>query len=159
MEIKETKKLVRKAVNTPKFNPNKWKHAIKAGCYPYAINVFIDEFFLVGSIIGKPCNCKVSDETLIKVLKEELNSIGYIVKEVKTEDTIEEDELKIYLQRETKTGYYHFLREDEDGIWSHKFPNEIPCRTDSLGNLIEDPDAMVESPFNGWCFKLSKIVS
>ena len=64
--------------------------------------------------------------------------------------------MKIYLQREENTGYYHFLREDEDGLWSHKFPNELPTREDSAGYLIKDPEAMVEVSFIGWCFKLSK---
>lgn len=71
------------------------------------------------------------------------------------DEKINSDEFKIYLQREEQTGYYHFLRQDEDGIWSHKFPNELPTRKDSFGNEITNPDMMVY----GWCFRLKKKAS
>lgn len=64
------KKILRKGVNLPpKYRPNKWKYAIRSGCYPYAIELFVDEFLLVGDMIGKRCNDYVSDEKLISVLK------------------------------------------------------------------------------------------
>lgn len=160
MEIEEAMKKVRKSVNTPKYKPNRWKHAIKAGCYPYAIDLFQDEFILVGDLIGKRCDSNVSDEQLIDTLLEELNEIGYDVSEIEdTDEKINSDEWKIYLQREQHTGYYHFLRQDEDGIWSHKFPDELPIRKDSLGNEIVDPEMMVETAFLGWCFRLKKKAS
>ena len=68
MEIREIRKLVRKTVNTPKYNPSKWKHAINSGCYPYAVNLFIDEFLLIGSIIGKPCKYNSNDKDLVNTL-------------------------------------------------------------------------------------------
>lgn len=160
MEIQEAKKMVRKSVNTPKYRPNRWKHAIQAGCYPYAIDLFQDEFFLVGDLIGKRCDSKATDEQLIDTLLEELNEIGYDVIEIEdTDEKVSSDEFKIYLQREQHTGYYHFFRQDEDDIWSHKFPNELPIREDSLENEITDPEKMLETAFLGWCFRLKKKVS
>ena len=93
---------------------------------------------------------------MVKILKEELEVLGYNAEEIDVEDSISEDEMKIYLQRETQTGYYHFFREDADGLWSHKYPDELPTRKDSAGYIIKDPECMVEVPFIGWCFKLSK---
>ena len=160
MKIEDAKKMIRKGVNTPKYRPNRWKHAINAGCYPYAIDLFQDEFFLVGDLIGKRCDNKVSNEQLINTLLEELYEIGYEVVEIEDiDEKINLDEFKIYLQREQQTGFYHFLRQDEDGIWSHKYPFELPTRKDSLGNEITDPNMMIESAFYGWCFRLKKKAS
>lgn len=156
MTIKTARKLAKRTLKTPKFEPTKWKNAKDAGCYPYAINLQKNEFFVVGEFIGKRCTERTSNDELLKTLKEELDVLGYDVKEIEVEDSIREDEMKIYLQREEQTGYYHFLRQDSDGLWSHKYPNELPIRTDSVGNFIEDPECMVEVPFIGWCFKLSR---
>lgn len=156
MKIKNARKLAQKTHKTPKFEPNKWKNAMGAGCYPYALNLLKNEFFVVGELIGKRCTEKTSNEVLVETLKEELDVLGYNTEEIDVEASINEDEMKIYLQREEQTGYYHFLREDADGFWSHKYPNELPTREDSAGYLIKDPEAMVEVPFIGWCFKLSK---
>ena len=156
MTIKTARKLAKRTLKTPKFQPSKWENAKRAGCYPYAINLQKNEFFVVGEFIGKRCTEKTSNEDLVKTLKDELNAIGYVVKEISVEDIIKDDEMKIYLQREEHTGYYHFLRQDSDGLWSHKYPNELPIRTDSAGNCIKDPECMVEVPYYGWCFKLSR---
>lgn len=127
MKIKNARKLAQKTHKTPKFEPNKWKNAMGAGCYPYALNLLKNEFFVVGELIGKRCTEKTSNEVLVETLKEELDVLGYNAEEIDVEDSISEDEMKIYLQREENTGY-----------------------------LIKDPEAMVEVPFTGWCFKLSK---
>lgn len=159
MTKEEARKMIlRKGVKLPpKYRPNKWKHAIKAGCYPYAIELFTDEFLVVGEIIGKMCTSHVSDEKLISVLKEELEEIGYYdVAEIDVDKEIALEESKIYLQRNQHTGFYHFLRQDEDGLWSHKFPNELPTRKDSAGYDIVDPEMMVDTAFDGWCFRLKK---
>lgn len=157
---KETAKrmILRKSVNIPpKYSPNKWRRFKNAGCYPYAINLFVNEFFLIGDIIGKRCSEYVSDEELISVLKEELEEIGYDVAEIDVADNIGSILTpKIYLQRNQHTGFYHFLRQDKDGLWSHKFPGELPIRKDSYGNEIIDPEMMVKTAFIGWCFRLKK---
>ncbi len=100
MTIKTARKLAKRTLKTPKFEPGRWKNAKKAGCYPYAINIQKNEFFLVGELIGKKCTSKASDEILIKTLIEELDVIGYFAKEISIEGEIKENEQKIYLQRE-----------------------------------------------------------
>lgn len=148
---------IRELENTPDYDPFSWMNLKEAGCYPYALNLKTNKFFLVGDLIGKRCNSIVSDKILIETMKEELKSIfDYEVIEVDTDELVARNEKKIYLQRDDHTGYYHFLRQDSDGFWSHKFPNELPERKDSYGQVIRDPDAMVESSFKGWCFLLRR---
>ena len=133
---------------------SKWKNFIGAGCYQYAIGFYSNEYLVVGDIIGKRCNEYVSDELLLDVLIEELETLGYQVEEVDTEYQLKEGEIKIYLQRDEHSGYYHFLKQDETGIWSHKYPGEMPITTDNGGKEIENPESMIEPPFYGWCFCL-----
>lgn len=143
--------------NMPEFNPSKWEGFLEAGCYPYALNLKVNQFFLVGDLIGKRCTSNTEDDVLVKTLKEELEVIfDYEVKEVETDIKPQKGEKKIYLQRHEHTGHYHFLREDSDGLWSHKYPGELPERKDSIGKIIEDPDAMIDAPFIGWCFLLRR---
>ena len=133
-----------------------WQNFLGAGCYQYAIDFYSNEFLVVGDIIGKRCSEHVSDETLVETLIEELKVLGYNVKEVETDTQIKNGEKKIYLQRDEHTGYYHFLKQDSDGIWSHKYPGEMPITIDNSGQEIDDPESMVEPPFYGWCFCLTK---
>lgn len=152
MQIQEAQKLIHKGENKPKYRPNKWKHAIKAGCYPYALDLFQNEFFLVGDLLGKRCDSSVSDEQLIDTLMEELEVIGFDVVEIEyIDEKISANEFKIYLQRDFHSGYYHFLRQDEDGEWSHKSPNKIPTK-------MTTEELMGDMACN-WCFKLKRKAS
>ena len=153
----DTISAVRKSILCPlTFRPNMWKHFIDAGCYSYALDIRINDFFLVGDFIGKRCNAHVSDQQLIETLIEEVSFLGFHIQPTKTESPIRSDQRKIYLQRFEHSGHYHFLRQDSDGIWSHKFPQELPVQKDSYGEIILDPDGMIEAPFSGWCFVLEK---
>ncbi len=133
---------------------NNWENCINAGCYQYAIGFYTNEYIIVGDIIGKRCKANESDDTLLYILKEELETLGYEVKEVDVEYQLKKGEIKIYLQRDEHTGYYHFLRQDKNGIWSHKYPGEMPTTKDSNGEEITNPESMIEPPFYGWCFCL-----
>lgn len=104
-------KKIRKLENPPRYNLEKWKYAMGAGCYPYAINVFLDEFYLVGDFLGNRCTEKISNEELIRTMKRELREIwNYQAAEVDLRYECQENEFKIYLEREMHTGYYHFYR-------------------------------------------------
>lgn len=143
--------------NMPKFEPSKWEEFLDAGCYPYALNLSANQFFLIGDLIGKTCVSTTPDDILVKILKEELETIfDYEVEEIETGVKAKKGEKKIYLQRHNHSGYYHLFREDSDEKWSHKYPGELPIRKDSIGQIIEDPDAIVDKPFTGWCFLLRK---
>lgn len=58
MTIKTARKLAKRTLKTPKYEPSKWSNAIGAGCYPYALNLVKNEFFVVGELIGKRCTEK-----------------------------------------------------------------------------------------------------
>lgn len=146
------KKVLRTIENSPKYNPKEWEKAIEAGCYPYAINLLVNKFFLIGDLIGKHCNEKVSDEELIETLKEELETIfDFKVEEVDFNESVRKDEFKIYLQRDEHTGYYHIYRQDNNDVWSHKFPNKLPIQEFFEGEKLKDT-------INGWCFSLKRVI-
>lgn len=146
----ELSKTLRKAKNNiVSFRPNRWKHFLKAGCYPYALNLEINDFFLIGDFIKKRCDYSVSDEFLKNVLLEELSFLGYTPQETEIDFALNSNQLKIYLTRDTHSGYYHFYRQDNDGMWSHKDVNRIPVRITSLEDTINKLST-------GWCFVLTK---
>lgn len=133
------------------FNPNQWAGYEKASCYLYAINVFINSYYLVGDMIGKTCNNKVSDLELIKILKKEINFLGYKIEEIKKEEEVDNEKfLKICLIRDERTGFYHFLRQEKDKSWSEKYPMELPNKVD-----FKDEDSVYNLDFRKrWYFKI-----
>ena len=139
-----------------KYEPIKWKNFRKAGCYPYVLDVYENRFMFIGSFIGEMCTSSTPDEEIIKVLCQELDYLGYAVREDDSLGPINKGERRIYLQREIRTGYYHLLRQDSNGIWSHKYPGELPTQKDSMGRIIEVPEDAADNPFDGWCFRLTK---
>lgn len=135
------------------FNPQEWENYVGASCYLYALNIFKDEYILVGDMIGKRCEHEVSDETLIKVLKEELEYIGYELKKIDKECVISNNKYKICLMRDPRTGFYHFLREESDGNWTHKQPGELPQVFQM--NKINNSDLLQSEPFRKrWYFEI-----
>lgn len=126
------------------FDEQEWRKFIEASCYSYAINLHINQCLLVGELIGKRCNVETSDENLIKVLKEEVQAIGYSIKQIEKDEIIKDNEFKICLERNYTTGWYHFFRQ-EDGFWSHKYPLEPPRR----GEITADSEDK-----KSWYFKI-----
>lgn len=145
----------------PKFEPLAWRDAKETGCYYYAINVKCDRFTLVGDILGGRCTEKTSDYDLIGNFKRRLTKIfNYEVREGDIYDKTEKDEFKIYLEREFHTGYYHFFRQDKYGIWSEKFPGELPKIYFGFERYVKKHQESVN--FNmpkGWCFILRRKIS
>lgn len=155
--IEQVREIVRnQPKGIPEFRPESWECSLDAGCYSYALDIHINKYFFLGDFIGKSCNENISNEKLLEVFEEEMNFFNYKVKEVDVEYLCQNSQKKIYLQRLELTGYYHFLRQDKDGLWSHKFPWLYPSRKDTDGNMIYDPECMVEVPFSGWCFAIEK---
>lgn len=157
--LSEILKLVRnQPKGDPEFRPESWENFLDAGCYSYALDIHYDKYFLLGDFIGKRCNEDVTNEILLETFYQEMNFFNYKVHQIDdTENYLcNINQKKIYIQRLEFTGYYHFLREDSDGLWSHKFPWQYPIRKDTDGNIIEDPSCMVDVPFTGWCFVLEK---
>lgn len=152
---------IRLLENNLEFRPRRWAgKLIGAGCYPYAANFYYENFIKIGEIIGKPCNMLTPDETLVHVLKEELLCIGYrSVQEVWINCELQPGEQKNYLRRIEKLGVYHMFRQNADGLWSHKYKNELPSEKDAKQKpLITPAEDWDENAlkFYGWCFLLRR---
>lgn len=156
MNLKEAKERVSQEEFPQEFNPREWEAYKGAGCYPYALGIKTDEAFLIGDLIGRRVTHHNTEEEILEVLMIELEEMGFEVLECDTMDIAEEGCFKIYLEI-NQNGEYHFLRQDSDGIWSHKAPDHLPHRKDTAGYEIIDPDSMVAPGFVGYCFLLEKV--
>ncbi len=148
---------VRKIENSTEFNPNDWMPFLEASCYSYVLDLKENKFLLVGELTGNTCVTYTPTEVLIGVLINELRTVfNYDVIIVNLDFKVKEGERKIYFQRD-RTGNYHFLREDKDGTWSHKYPGSLPTNLDEDGNVIKDP-TKVDGKWvvEEWCFLLRK---
>lgn len=135
------------------FYPEEWENYLKAGCYPYSLNLKVDRFALIGDFIGKRCTKRADEFTLIKTLEEETGFLGFEIRQVKLREIthLKEGEFLIYLRRDKHLGVYHLLRRDDNGIWSHKFPDEYPIKA----NFLEEEYVRPNNRFaKGWMFAL-----
>ena len=129
--MNKAKQEVRKIENSTEFNPNDWIPFLEASCYSYVLDLKENKFLLVGELTGNTCVTYTPTAVLIGVLINELRTVfNYDVIIVNLDFKVEEGERKIY---------YHFLREDKDGTWSHKYPGNLPTNLDEDGNVIRDP--------------------
>jgi hypothetical protein len=140
-----------------KFDPLSWSE-YSSNCYSYALGAKVDFYFLVGDLIGKRVTSHTPEEEKISILKEELQLLGFTFFEIDVDDEIPEDYYKIYFQIFDATGKYHFLRQDLDGLWSHRGAYGLPDRTDTSGTIITDPEAMLDCPFHGYCLAIKFIM-
>lgn len=153
MTLAEARKLIDE-VNYPlDYNQEEWNGFLGSNCYPYSLGIKTNEAFLVGDLIGRRVTAKDSDSTKLYILKTELQELGFEIEECDVYDVSDEG-FKIYFQINDKTGEYHLIRCDIDNLWSHKAADYLPNRRDSAGYIIEDPEAMAEPGFHGWCLML-----
>lgn len=153
MEIREAKKKFLREKFPLNYEPKEWEAYKEANCYPYAIGLKTNENFLIGDFIDCRMTRSCSIESILDVLQLELEALGFEVEECETEDSIAKG-FKIYLKFDAMHNY-HFLRQDSDGLWSHKASGRLPNRNDTAGYEIEDPDAMCDPPFEGYCFHVT----
>lgn len=153
MNLFEARQLIDEVEYPLEYDHDEWEEFKGANCYPYSLGMKTSESFLIGDLIGRRVTEKDSDATTLYILRTELKALGFEVEECDVYD-ISDDGYKIYLQINDKNGEYHLLRCDNDGIWSHKAADFLPNRSDSGGQTIEDPEAMIEPGFHGWCFML-----
>lgn len=57
------------------------------------------------------------------------------------------------MSRNPNNGYYHFFRNDNGVIWSHKKAYELPTRLDYYGNIITNPRESAEEGFDIECIE------
>ena len=124
----EKEKHNRRYKEPPRFYPKRFKgDRLKwQGCWPYALNAKYPYFAVVGDFIGKRKKYNATNEELIATIIEEGEYFGLEVKKVDEDYIPSKNEYLIYMRRCIHSGYYHFLRRDENGSWSHKHPGEVP---------------------------------
>lgn len=152
---------VRLLENSLEFRPRRWAgRLLGAGCYPYAANFYCDRFIRIGDIIGNPCDMITPDDELIRTLEMELLYLGYqSVEEVQTDYILQPGEQKIYLRRAEQLGVYHMFRQNDDGLWSHKYHNKLPSEKDSYEKPLVNPEKIHNEDkirYYGWCFLLKR---
>ena len=140
---------------TPEFSPEEWRKNIATGCYTYAMQWNVSTFVLIGDIIDERVTECEEDEEIIDVLTRELEFLGYEIKECDVTLEAPKGTFKIFLMRYELTGHYHFLREDSNKQWSHKYPKELPTNKDYHGNIINNPLNLCDASYYGWCFLVS----
>lgn len=105
----------------------KWKDKLEAGCYPYALKIPINEFCLIGEFIGNPCTGITSEKELIETFKQEVQEIfNYKLEETNWETIPKDNQFKVILVRDFHSGYYHFYRQNSEGVFTDKIPGELP---------------------------------
>lgn len=134
----------------PKFFPRRFNgdKRIWQGCWPYALNAKYGYFAVVGDFIGKRRKYDATNEELISTIIEEGEYFNLEIKQVDDNYQPEEEEYLIYLVRLRHSGYYHFLRRDSDGRWSHKHPGEKPERVNfKKDHYVPENDSFREGFF------------
>ncbi len=130
LDINEIRKLIKANSYPPIFEPALWfRNCPRANCYPYALDLKINQPMLVGDMIQKrvkQCFCREDFNHFFQVFEEELDTIG-----LKIVDRMEDNavglkgDLKICILF-LYTGDYHFVRQDLDEIWSLKGTGSSP---------------------------------
>lgn len=151
----EKKKHNRRYKGLPKFYPKRFKgERLKwQGCWPYALNAKYPYFALVGDFIGKRRKYNATNQELIETIIEEGEYFGLEIKQVSEDYITSKGEYLIYLRRCVHSGYYHFLRKDANGYWSHKHPGQAP----EMVNFKKDHYVSKENPyFVGFLFSVKE---
>lgn len=155
MLLSKAREQIQKNNYPSEFYPDDWKNHIISNCYCYALDLKLSDCFLIGDFINKRVTHQDSDDRILSVLVEELEALGFDVEEIETDTVCERYSQKIFLGRDSD-GDYHFIRQDADGLWSHKASHFPPNRKDSGGFAILDPDMACTNYVVGWCFQLTK---
>jgi hypothetical protein len=133
------------------FEPLEWKHLLEnRNCFTYAFNIksgIIEKEYLeiAGSLIGSPWTTgDISLNTIYKLFIDTLIICGITFKESYFEEEVPFGWYKVAMCISSKD--IHWLRQDDDGTWSHKqgWYNE-PTNIDLNGMPILNPsEAKIE---------------
>lgn len=131
------------------YNPLYWnnlKNRKKLNCYDYAFgntNPKQHSKSQPGQYSGARDAVKGRNYTCDNVLEKVRRDHPETVRDAEFEDQCERDEYKIALMVAPKnpidSGDYHFMRQNPDGLWSHKSGKDPVTMTDGLGYLISAP--------------------
>lgn len=130
------------------WNPEKWdipdKYHEHTNCYAYALNKIIKKNahgkkLQPGDISGEKFKNYECNEIITKVNKD-LGNYG-----IRKLNTMDEDiectnyKIALVIDNHGKELDYHFYRQDNNGLWSHKRGKNKITNVDASNNLIYDP--------------------
>ena len=166
--IKKMYKTIKESYN-PNFEPNKWNNnkflRLSHNCYSYFLNDISDTLIKLyknedkkdrkilnpqpGHYCGMTKYVNYKDTTCESINKRVLcdnPDIKIIGENENCDDNYYKGALRI-----NKGKMYHFYRQDEDGLWSHKDGGKKAIKTDIGGNIIEDPKRIKKSEYKDFC--------
>lgn len=152
--LEEVRERLSKIEYPLEFDPTQWEDKMRANCYTYALGLDEDEGFLIGDFIGKRVTDKNTMSKQLDIFKEELEALGFDIIKCDVDDFAEEGYQKIYIEWNEKN-QYHFLRQNADGVWSHKAEGFLPTIYDKSGHIILNPENRFEHIY-GMCFLISQ---
>ncbi len=154
---------------SPIFEPKKWEQNIylkySHNCYSYFLNDISPELIKIyekqnnqerKSLNPQPGHyCGMTkyvnfDDTTCESLNKRILCDNPDIKIIGDEDDCDQNHYKGAL-RVNVGDMYHFYRQDEDGIWSHKDGGGDVMRTDRGGNIIKDPKRIKDSKYKDFC--------
>lgn len=150
-ELKMSLQEIRDKINLS-FHP--WINGDKSNCYAYALGLDVNETEIISyafnpGVISGATDVIWSDdifgyEDLLLGIGADLDALGIEFKKVSPLYCTKEGEWKIALFVDGYRGVledFHFLRQNEDGVWYHKdgYLGEVTNRDDN-GNIILNPE-------------------
>ena len=126
--IKICKNAVEMASIPPQYNPDEWKGK-EFNCYAYALRICVDlrayynREIVPGFLsIGKNAFYQESPETMLKLFKQDCETLNLKVSETSLNEPLNENEYKVAVYACACGNYkdFHFIRQDSNGNWSHK---------------------------------------
>lgn len=150
--------------------PKNWLNIHTTNCYAYALGLDVPEYKICSGAyqpgtISESSNIRSSEYfsklDLLWGLKQDLELLNISYTEVDYDTKAKEDEWKIALLLEKYYGDFidfHFLRENNDGIWFHKNGfNGVVTKKDYLGKIITNPESAFLNPYKfDSCYILKK---
>lgn len=144
--IVRSKKLIKNGV------PKKLERSVRldTNCYAYALGItYTEEAHYYPGFTEHMGHMPIDNYDMISSVCLDLKNLGFKYRKINLHDEIKLDKgeylIKAYLARPNSkviNGDFHFVRKDnESGLWFHKFGTTSPCLTDDNG--IE-PEEIVE---------------
>ena len=141
------------------YDPEQWVDVVElTNCYAYALNCPCASSYYLGMFSGHERDISDSahdPEKMLKLLFEDLASLGLRIQESSLDEAIPEKAYKICFL--AKWDDYHFFRRDQDGFWSHKRGWLNSPTNKHLNEIITNPaEAKVDYSIVGY-YIISKL--
>jgi len=150
--------------NYPVYNPEKWNENkyIKQthNCYAYALNL-ID--IKRANLCKKLNECSRPQLGEYSGYEEEFNATKVTCKKMEERMMADNPNIKkLKKNQDCPVGFYkimlycstddyHFFRQDNTGLWSHKHGWRLATNKDLKGRLIRDPELADKGPYTMYC--------